>query len=216
MCNKVSEMIQGLATPSHRKLQLIPILQHMHHDASTANMVRSLCKQLLSGYPAEDFVLITLSTLTQLAAATLVDIPQQVTLLVQYLRDDPRWKVKAGVLEGLRRLAREGPNLWPKDAVTDVVQVAFTTDKPALLSSALDVLTVLVSSARTCHDHVQEDSPLLRLARKCAVSANTIIAAKAIKILASVISYWSVSYLLRPRTSGGFRGEPMEPRAANF
>lgn len=39
MCNKVSEMIQGLATPAHRKLQLIPILQHMHHDISTASMV---------------------------------------------------------------------------------------------------------------------------------------------------------------------------------
>lgn len=39
MCNKVSEMIQGLATPAHRKLQLIPILQHMHHDISTAGMV---------------------------------------------------------------------------------------------------------------------------------------------------------------------------------
>lgn len=190
MCNKVSEMIQGLATPSHRKLQLIPILQHMHHDASTANMVRSLCEQLLSGYPAEDFVLVTLSTLTQLAAATLVDIPQQVTLLVQYLRNDPRWKVKAGVLDGLHRLAREGPNLWSKTAVADVVQVAYSTDKPALLSSALDVLTVLVNSARTCHEHFKDDSPLLRLSRKYALSGNTIIAAKSIKILSSVIAYW--------------------------
>lgn len=32
-------MIQGLATPAHMKLQLIPILQHMHHDTSTAAMV---------------------------------------------------------------------------------------------------------------------------------------------------------------------------------
>jgi len=39
MCAKVSEMIQGLATPSQRKLQLIPILQHMHHDTTTASMV---------------------------------------------------------------------------------------------------------------------------------------------------------------------------------
>lgn len=35
-------MIQGLATPAHMKLQLIPILQHMHHDTSTAAMVNIL------------------------------------------------------------------------------------------------------------------------------------------------------------------------------
>lgn len=36
----MSDMIQGLTTPAHMKLQLIPILQHMHHDTSTAAMVR--------------------------------------------------------------------------------------------------------------------------------------------------------------------------------
>lgn len=39
MCNKISDMILGLATPAHMKLQLIPVLQHMHHDTSTAAMV---------------------------------------------------------------------------------------------------------------------------------------------------------------------------------
>lgn len=39
MCNKISQMIQGLATPAHMKLQLIPILQYMHHDTTTAAMV---------------------------------------------------------------------------------------------------------------------------------------------------------------------------------
>lgn len=51
MCNKVSEMIQGLATPSHRKLQLIPILQHMHHDISTATMVSLMSE----GYLLDEF-----------------------------------------------------------------------------------------------------------------------------------------------------------------
>lgn len=40
--------------------------------------VGSLCTDLLTKYPAQDFVLVTLKTLTQLAAATLVDIPEQV------------------------------------------------------------------------------------------------------------------------------------------
>ncbi|KAI5750269.1 hypothetical protein M8J76_014229 [Diaphorina citri] len=40
MCNKMSTMIQGLSTPVNMKLQLIPVLQHMHHDTTTAAMVR--------------------------------------------------------------------------------------------------------------------------------------------------------------------------------
>lgn len=78
MCNKVSDMIQGQSTPANMKLRLIPILQYMHHDTNTAAMVRKLCLDLLPSYPAEDFVLVTLNTLTELAAATLVDIPSQV------------------------------------------------------------------------------------------------------------------------------------------
>lgn len=75
-------MIQGQSTPANMKLQLIPILQYMHHDTSTAAMVRKLCTDLLPTYPAQDFVLVTLNTLTQLAAATLVDIPAQVTNII--------------------------------------------------------------------------------------------------------------------------------------
>ena len=57
-----------------------PILfsQHMHHDAQTAATVRSTCVEMLPAYPAEDFVVVTLRTLTQLAAHALVDIPEQV------------------------------------------------------------------------------------------------------------------------------------------
>lgn len=51
----------------------------MHHDTNTAAMVRKLCIDLLPSYPAKDFVLVTLNTLTQLAAATLVDVPSQVS-----------------------------------------------------------------------------------------------------------------------------------------
>lgn len=78
MCNKVSDMIQGQTIPANMKLQLIPILQYMHHDTNTAAMVRNLCINLLPSYPSQDFVLVTLNTLTQLAATTLVDIPKQV------------------------------------------------------------------------------------------------------------------------------------------
>ena len=39
MCEKLTEMISGLATPIDVKLQLIRIFQHMHHDVETAATV---------------------------------------------------------------------------------------------------------------------------------------------------------------------------------
>lgn len=44
MCSKISDMIRGQATPASMKLQLIPILQYMHHDTFTASMVLQTCK----------------------------------------------------------------------------------------------------------------------------------------------------------------------------
>lgn len=53
MCSKISDMIKGQATPASMKLQLIPILQYMHHDTYTASMVcntvfyKSICSFIL-------------------------------------------------------------------------------------------------------------------------------------------------------------------------
>ncbi len=38
MCSKISEMIRGFATPLDMKIKLVPIFQHMHHDAQTAQV----------------------------------------------------------------------------------------------------------------------------------------------------------------------------------
>lgn len=40
MCERLTHMIGGLATPVDVKLQLIQVFQHMHHDAETAATVR--------------------------------------------------------------------------------------------------------------------------------------------------------------------------------
>ncbi|RVE55696.1 hypothetical protein OJAV_G00228870 [Oryzias javanicus] len=59
ICNKVSEMIQGLDTPVDLKL---------------------------NSYPSTPMVIVSLHTFTQLAASSLIDIPKQLQLLLQYLR----------------------------------------------------------------------------------------------------------------------------------
>lgn len=116
MCSKVATMIESLQTPIRLKLKLIPVLKHMHHDTNTAAMVKSLCNNLLPKYPSEEFVTVILSTVSQLSSETLVDIPDQVTLLLQYL-SDPRKQVRYQVLHSMQLLALKGAHLWPKGAL---------------------------------------------------------------------------------------------------
>ena len=40
---------KGYATPPEMKLRLIPMFQHMHHDARTAQIVRQTCIEMLPG-----------------------------------------------------------------------------------------------------------------------------------------------------------------------
>ncbi|XP_060527172.1 integrator complex subunit 7 isoform X1 [Cylas formicarius] len=187
MCNKVSDMIQRQATTANMKLQLIPILQYMHHDTNTAAMVRTLCLNLLPSYPAQDFVLVTLNTLTKLAATTLVDIPSQVTLLLKYLKNDPRWEVKLKALEHLYELARPGAHLWPPGAVDEIIEYASSTEQNRILMPALYVLQVLVESPKVCYHHRHAGSKLRELCSKHSYSMEAGIAARAIQIVTQIL-----------------------------
>lgn len=113
-------------------------------------------------------------------------------LLVNYLRNDPRWAVKAEALKGLHRLASEGAHLWPQDSIEDIVQVALKTNEKHLLSSTLDVLLVLTKTALTCHNQVDNNSPVMTLCRKCFTSSNIVISTKAIQIVTCIACYWWV------------------------
>lgn len=77
--------------------------------------------ELLGNYPAVEFVRITLSAMTTLASATLIDVPNQVVILLRYLRDDPRVSVKRHTLLLLHSLARKGAHLWPQGALTNLI-----------------------------------------------------------------------------------------------
>lgn len=123
MCSKMASMIESLQIPISMKLQVIPVLRHMHHDANTAALVKTLCIELLPKYPSDNFVVVILDSLTQLSLATLVDIPDQVTLLLDYLQD-PRKRIRYNVLRSMLSLARKGAHLWPKGALKSLITKA--------------------------------------------------------------------------------------------
>ncbi|XP_012220081.1 integrator complex subunit 7 [Linepithema humile] len=194
MCSKISDMIRGQATPASMKLQLIPILQYMHHDTFTASMVNKLCMELLASYPAAEFVRVTLSALSTLASATLINVPEQVALLLRYLQDDPRLSVKRHALHLLHSLARRGAHLWPQGALNNLIESTTTllqdgAGNTDLLIRTLDVIEVLSQSAVTCDANMEENSPLLQLCLNACYSPDPFVAVKAITILSRVACY---------------------------
>ncbi|XP_033929822.1 integrator complex subunit 7-like isoform X2 [Melopsittacus undulatus] len=135
-------MIQGLATPVDL-LKLIPILQHMHHDASLASSSRQLLQQLVTSYPSTKMVIVTLHTFTLLAASSLVDIPKQIQLLLQYLKNDPRKAVKRLAIQDLKLLANKTPHTWSRENIQALCESALHTPYDSLKLGMLSVLSVL-------------------------------------------------------------------------
>ncbi|XP_011314620.1 integrator complex subunit 7 [Fopius arisanus] len=198
MCSKISDMIRGQATPASMKLQLIPILQYMHHDTSTASMVNELCMELLASYPAVEFVRVTLSAMSTLASATLINVPTQVGLLLTYIRDDPRISVKRHSLKLLLHLARRGAHLWPRGALDNLIDSTLASklsitengiESSDLLLRTLDVIEVLSQSAVTCDANMEENSPLASLCVDACYSHNPLVAVKAVTILTRIACY---------------------------
>ncbi|KAF7989463.1 hypothetical protein HCN44_008137 [Aphidius gifuensis] len=195
MCSKISDMIRGQATPASMKLKLIPILQYMHHDTSTASMVNELCMELLASYPAVEFVRVTLCAMSTLASSTLIDLPDQVLLLLKYFHDDPRLSIKRYSLKLLFDLAKRGAHLWPTGALDNLIDCTTklkndeSNNKTDLLSRTLDVIEVLSRNAVTCDANMDENSKLITLCIDACYSHDPIVSVKSVKILTRIACY---------------------------
>ncbi|NWH88355.1 INT7 protein, partial [Aegithalos caudatus] len=195
ICNKISEMIQGLATPVDLKLKLIPILQHMHHDASLASSSRQLLQQLVTSYPSTKMVIVTLHTFTLLAASSLVDIPKQIQLLLQYLKNDPRKAVKRLAIQDLKLLANKTPHTWSRENIQALCESALNTPYDSLKMGMLSVLSTLsgtiaikqyFSSASGAAATTARSFDLIKLAQECCYHNNRGIAAHGVRILTNI------------------------------
>ncbi|XP_048392416.1 integrator complex subunit 7 isoform X2 [Stegostoma tigrinum] len=197
ICNKIGEMIEGLATPVDLKLKLIPILQHMHHDATLASSTRILLQKLVALYPSTKMVIVTLHTCTQLAASSLVDIPKQIQLLLQYLKEDPRKAVKRLAVQDLKLLAHKTPHMWSRDNIQSLCECALQSPYDSLKLGTLSVLSTLsgtiavkqyyYSSQGNTTAPVHPDD-LIKLVQECCYHSNCAIAAHSVTVLTNVAS----------------------------
>ncbi|XP_023565969.1 integrator complex subunit 7 isoform X3 [Octodon degus] len=195
ICNKISEMIQGLATPVDLKLKLIPILQHMHHDAILASSARQLLQQLVTSYPSTKMVIVSLHTFTLLAASSLVDTPKQIQLLLQYLKNDPRKAVKRLAIQDLKLLASKTPHTWSRENIQALCECALQTPYDSLKLGMLSVLSTLsgtiaikqyFSIASGNVSSSPRSSDLVKLAQECCYHNNRGIAAHGVRVLTNI------------------------------
>nr|XP_039249047.1 integrator complex subunit 7-like [Styela clava] len=190
ICNKIATMLQGLSTPLEIKLKLIPVLQHMHYDVQVSSKSRAVLKDLLPAYPAQDFVVTTLNTLTSLSMHSLVDVPSQVSLLLQYLRCDPREAVKTVTLQNLNMLAKSGPHLWSIEDTNELCKAySLSAMQSSLKGAILQVLCTLASGNTVLHLNLSDGSDLINLCRKCCYDRDVRQAALASRLLAMLATH---------------------------
>jgi len=193
ICSKLLEMIKGFATPLSIKLKMIGIFCHMHHDGVTASRATTNCLELLSSYPGQEFVITILQTLTSLSRHTLLHIPKQVTLLLKYLKSDPRRQVQDQVLNDLKILAQEETaHLWTKeniDNLVDYISTAITTDTSNnnnninLSVAALNVLIAIVEAGAMYKLDLSPCSPIMNLLQTSSYSMELAVAASSTQLL---------------------------------
>ncbi|XP_011220565.1 integrator complex subunit 7 isoform X2 [Ursus americanus] len=173
ICNKISEMIQGLATPVDLKLKLIPILQHMHHDAILASSARQLLQQLVTSYPST----------------------KMIQLLLQYLKNDPRKAVKRLAIQDLKLLANKTPHTWSRENIQALCECALQTPYDSLKLGMLSVLSTLSGTIAIKHyfsiasgnvGSSPRSSDLVRLAQECCYHNNRGIAAHGVRVLTNI------------------------------
>jgi integrator complex subunit 7 len=121
---KVISMIHRLETLPELKIRLLTVLHHSHYDPRLALQVRENCVQLLTAFPSEKFVCAAFSTLTLISAASLSQIPSQISLLLCYFVRDDRHGIKRQALKEILSLSKSCPHLWSESNLMELVSTA--------------------------------------------------------------------------------------------
>jgi len=153
---KVAKTVQNIETPIDIKLKLLPVFKYMSHDVHIATQVYTLCtKTLLSSFPAYPFVTSLLNITTQLTLSTLIDIPKQIDLLLQYCLHDPRKCIQLVATRNLHLIAKQAHHLWKSTQVTKLCESV-----PLIIQSILkeNILRVIICLAESSHQLFTEQA----------------------------------------------------------
>ncbi|XP_037933646.1 integrator complex subunit 7 [Teleopsis dalmanni] len=190
ICLKISDMIESIQIPVPMKLQLIPVLRHMHHDANTAGLVKELCRNLLLKFSAKEFVIAILDSLTQLSARTLTGVPDQVNLLLNFLQD-ARKPVRGQALQSLISLTdAQTVTAWPMPVIEKLILKAKACEDEKEQYFYLHIIYKLCESPLMCQFLLEEHKQIVvELCTECIGLREYTTASEGFAILAALIEF---------------------------
>ncbi|CAF0712645.1 unnamed protein product, partial [Brachionus calyciflorus] len=148
LIDRISEMIEDVQSPLDRKMKLIPLLVHMHHDTILSAKASQLCKSMYNSFPRADISKIILNTLTQIACKSLTSIPETITFYLKLLLEEPRERVQIFLLKNLLILASKVSHLWTEENILSLIEyVNNQVNNKNLLLRSSDILCVLAKSS---------------------------------------------------------------------
>jgi hypothetical protein len=116
---RISEIIEDIQTPLDRKLRLIPLLTHMHHNPYLSSRAKNLCQAMFYSFPRPDISKIILNTLTKIACKSQTNIHDTICFFLKLLREEPREKLQLVLLENLDQLSVNVSHLWTFDNINE-------------------------------------------------------------------------------------------------
>lgn len=185
--DKLAEMVECLSIPAFLKLRIILVFEKMNCNLETSQKVRSLCIEMLHCHPSCKFVLTILHTLTRLSVRSIVAIPSQMELLLDYLSQDIRHSVKMSCLKNLKILAQNAPHMWTDSNVMALCDFLNGTTCEDLQIQVLNVLSVLLKTRGIVQMSPETNLQMIDCCTKFCYHDNTKIGLKAAEMFVDIV-----------------------------
>jgi len=142
---KLVSLVEDLTTPLTMKSWLIPLFEHMTHDATVSMKGRQLLISLISKDTTEEFLRVAIPTLARLAVKSHIEIGETVTFFLNFLQHEPRQSCRKLILEHLIPIARCGSIVWLDSTTNNLIQYANECDDDYIRLQIFRVLEALIS-----------------------------------------------------------------------
>ncbi|CAF2979713.1 unnamed protein product [Rotaria sp. Silwood2] len=142
---KLVSLIEDLTTPLTIKSWLIPLFEHMTHDATVSMKGRQLLISLMTNDTTEEFLQIAVPTLARLALKSHIEIGETVKFFLKFLKLEPRQNCRKLILRNLVPIARCGPIVWLDSTTEDLIAFANNSDDDYVRLQVLRIIEALIN-----------------------------------------------------------------------
>ncbi|CAF2105915.1 unnamed protein product [Rotaria magnacalcarata] len=142
---KLVSLIEDLTTPLTIKSWLIPLFEHMTHDATVSMKGRQLLISLITKDTTEEFLQIAVPTLARLAVKSHIEIGETVKFFLKFLKLEPRQNCRKLILRHLVPIARCCPIVWLDSTTEDLIAFANDSDDDYARLQVLRIIEALIT-----------------------------------------------------------------------